>query len=71
MINKFLKFIKKHKILIHIFHLIPVFGLGVCMFLYPIWWKQGLLDGWYPKIGAGIAVYGGFIGHLVWYIKNV
>lgn len=68
--NKIIDFINKHKILKHVFHLSSVVFLGVCMFLYPIWWKEGLLDGWYPRIGAGIAVYGGFAGHLAWYLMN-
>jgi hypothetical protein len=28
------------------------------------------LEDWYPRIGAGIATYGGFVGSLVWYILN-
>jgi hypothetical protein len=58
-------------ILKHIFHLIPVVGLGyVGIFLYPEWLNSGYLEDWYPRIGAGVATYGGFIGSLVWYILN-
>ena len=59
------------KILKHIFHLIPVVGLGfVGIFLYPKWIQEGYLTDWYPKIGAAVAIYGGFIGSLVWYLTN-
>lgn len=68
-IKEIYDFIMKRKLLAHAFHLFPIGFLGVCTFLYPIWWMEGYLDGWYPKIGAGIAVYGGFIGNLVWYIQ--
>ena len=61
---------KVSKILKHAFHLSSVVGLGVCMFLYPTWIRDGYLYEWYPIIGAGIAVYGGFIANLVWYIQN-
>lgn len=54
----------------HAFHLLPVIGLGICMFLYPNWWIEGYLDTLYVKIGAGISVYGGFIASLIWYIQN-
>lgn len=58
------------KILKHIAHLIPIVILGICCFLYPKWYADGLLEDWYPRIGAAISVYGGFIGFLVWYIRN-
>ena len=61
---------KINKLLKHAFHLLPVVGLGICMFLYPLWISEGYLYEWYPIIGAGIAVYGGFVGSLVWYIQN-
>ncbi len=59
------------KIIKHIFHLLPVVCLGyVGIFLYPEWLKSGYLDDLYPKIGSFIAVYGGFVGSLLWYILN-
>jgi len=58
------------KIAKHIFHLFPVVGLGICMFLYPNWIRDGYLEDWYPRIGAFVAIYGGFAGSLVWYILN-
>jgi hypothetical protein len=58
------------KILKHIFHLFPVVFLGVAGFLYPSWITDGYLDDWYPRIGAFVAIYGGFVGSLLWYIKN-
>lgn len=58
-------------ILRHILHLLPVIGLGyVAIFLYPGWIQDGYLDEWYPRIGAGVATYGGFIASLIWYITN-
>ena len=61
---------KINKLLKHAFHLLPVVGLGICMFLYPTWISEGYLYEWYPTIGAGVAVYGGFVASLVWYIQN-
>ena len=58
------------KILKHAFHLLSVVSLGICMFIYPKWIADGYLYEWYPTIAAGIAVYGGFIANLVWYIKQ-
>ena len=58
------------KILKHAFHLFPVVFTGIAGFLYPTWIKEGYLEDWYPKIGAFIAIYGGFVGSLVWYIQN-
>lgn len=59
------------KIFKHIFHLIPVFALGyVGIFLYPQWVKDGYLEDPYPRIGAFVAVYVGFVGSLLWYIKQ-
>lgn len=58
------------KILKHAFHLFPVVGTGIAAFLYPGWIKNGYLYEWYPIIGVFIAVYGGFIGSLLWYIQN-
>ena len=72
MINKFLEILKKHKILVHIFHLIPVVGLGDCMFLYPTWVRSGTFEGSIVMmVLTAIAVYVGFIGHLIWYIINI
>lgn len=61
---------KINKTLKHAFHLLPIIGLGICTFLYPFWIADGYLYELYPTIGAGIAVYGGFVGNLVWYIQN-
>jgi hypothetical protein len=61
---------KVTKLLKHAFHLTPVVGLGICMFLYPTWIIDGYLYEWYPTIAAGVAVYGGFVANLVWYIKQ-
>jgi hypothetical protein len=58
------------KILKHAFHLFPVVGLGITAFLYPGWIKEGYLDEWYPRIGSFVAIYGGFIASLIWYIQN-
>jgi len=44
--------------------------LGTSAILYPFWVKNGYLDEWYPRIGAFIAIYGGFIASLIWYIQN-
>ena len=55
----------------HILHIIPIIAFGyIGIFLYPKWLDSGYLDDWYPRIGAGIAVYGGFVGNLIWYITN-
>lgn len=55
----------------HIFHLIPVIGLGFAgIFLYPMWISEGVFQDVYPMVGSAIAIYGGFIGSLVWYLKN-
>lgn len=55
----------------HIFHLIPVIALGFAgVFLYPMWVSEGYLQDLYPMIGSAIAIYGGFIASLVWYLKN-
>lgn len=54
----------------HIFHLLPVLGLGICCFLFPLWIIDGYLYEWYPIIGSAIAIYGGFPASLIWYIKN-
>jgi hypothetical protein len=62
--NTFLKISK------HIFHLLPVVFLGIAGFLYPGWITDGYLDDWYPRIGAFVATYGGFVASLLWYIKN-
>jgi hypothetical protein len=62
--NTFLKISK------HIFHLLPVVLLGVAAFLYPSWIMDGYLEDWYPKIGAFVAIYGGFVGSLFWYLQN-
>ena len=75
--NKIIKFLKKHQMLKNILLLIPVIGLGICMFLYPIWWINGNLDGdtlaedIYIKSATAIAIYGGFVGHLVWFIQKI
>jgi hypothetical protein len=61
---------KKNVILKHVFNLIPVVLLGIAGLLYPGWISAGYLEDWYPKIGAFVAIYGGFIASLVWYIKN-
>jgi hypothetical protein len=61
---------EKNGILKHVLNLIPVVLLGIAGILYPGWIADGYLEDWYPKIGAFVAVYGGFIGSLVWYIKN-
>ena len=58
------------KILLHIFHLIPIIGLGILSFLYPGWYRDGYLTDWYRFIGAFGAIYGGFVGSLIWYIQN-
>ena len=58
------------KILKHLFHLFPVIFLGIAGFLYPGWVNDGYLYDWYPRIGAFIAIYGGFIASLIWYIQN-
>jgi hypothetical protein len=58
------------KIFKHIFHLLPVVGLGIAGCLYPGWIKDGYLEDWYPRIGAFVAIYGGFVGSLVWYLQN-
>lgn len=58
------------KVLKHVFHLLPVVGLGIAGFLYPGWIRDGYLEDWYPRIGAAVAIYGGFIGSLVWYLQN-
>ena len=44
--------------------------LGTAAVLWPFWLVNGYLEDWYPKIGAFIAIYGGFVGSLVWYIQN-
>jgi hypothetical protein len=62
--NTFLKISK------HIFHLLPVVFLGIAGFLYPGWITDGYLYDWYPRIGAFVAIYGGFIASLIWYIQN-
>jgi hypothetical protein len=59
------------KIVKHIFHLLPVVFLGVCAILYPFWIKDGYLDELYPLIGSFIAIYGGFVASLVWYLKYI
>ena len=75
--NKIIDFLKKHKILQYTLLLIPVIGLGICMFIYPYWWINGNLDGdtlaeeIYIKSATAIAVYGGFVGHLVWFIQKI
>jgi hypothetical protein len=58
------------RIVKHIFHILPIIFLGVCCFLYPSWIKNGYLYEWYPKIGSFIAIYGGFIASVIWYLKN-
>ena len=58
------------KILLHIFHLVPIIGLGILGFLYPGWYQDGYLDDLYPSIGAFVSIYGGFVGALIWYIQN-
>jgi hypothetical protein len=58
------------KIAKHILHLMPVAGLGIAGFLYPSWIRDGYLEDWYPRIGAAVAIYGGFIGSLVWYLTQ-
>lgn len=58
---------KLHK---HILHLLPVVGLGIAGFLYPGWIRDGYLEDWYPRIGAFVAIYGGFVASLVWYLTN-
>jgi hypothetical protein len=58
------------KILKHVFCILPILGLGIAAFLYPTWIRDGYLEDWYPRIGSFVAIYGGFIGSLVWYIQN-
>lgn len=58
------------EILKHIFHLLIIAFLGVAAFLYPTWIRDGYLEDWYPKFGAFIAIYGGLVGSVVWYIQN-
>ncbi len=69
-INKKMTKSKIKKISKHAFHILPIVGLGICGILYPGWIKNGYLYEWYPTIAAGVAVYGGFIANLVWYIKQ-
>jgi hypothetical protein len=61
---------EKNGISKHVLNLIPVVLLGIAGFLYPSWIANGYLEDVYSKIGAFIAIYGGFIGALLWYIKN-
>jgi hypothetical protein len=52
----------------HVIHISQIlFSLAMCI-MYPMWLADGYLDEWYPRIGAFIASYGGFIGGLLWYI---
>jgi hypothetical protein len=44
--------------------------LGIAGFLYPGWITDGYLEDWYPRIGAFVAIYGGFVASLLWYIQN-
>jgi hypothetical protein len=76
MINKFLRFMSKYRVVWHLIHIIPILITGSAALLYPIWWINGVLDGdnltdeIYLKVGVGIAAYGGTIGHAIWYFRN-
>ena len=50
--------------------MVPIIGLGILGFLYPGWYQDGYLDDLYPRIGAFVSIYGGFVGALIWYIQN-
>lgn len=55
----------------HITSILAMLLLGVGCILYPFWLSNGLLDSWYLIITLAIAVYGGFIANLIWYIKFI
>ena len=44
--------------------------MGLLCVMYPIWWMDGLLENLYLKVAVFIACYGGFLGHLFWYLQN-
>jgi len=45
--------------------ILSIFGI-----LWPIWFKNGYLEELYPRIGSFIAVYGGLIANIFYFIKN-
>jgi hypothetical protein len=50
--------------------ILAIVFLGVMCILWPFWLANGYLDSWYLKISTFIAVYGGFVANLVYYIQN-
>ena len=55
----------------HILHISAIlFTAYIGIFEYPNWIKEGIFDNWYPMVGSFVAIYGGFIASLLWYIQN-
>jgi hypothetical protein len=55
----------------HVTSIAVILFLGAMGVLWPTWLRDGYLDTWYLKIATFVAVYGGFVGNLVWYIQYV
>jgi drug/metabolite transporter (DMT)-like permease len=49
--------------------ILAILFLGVMCVLWPFWLFNGYLDSWYLKIATFIAVYGGFVANLMWYLQ--
>jgi len=55
----------------HVTSIAALLFLGAMCVFWPTWLRDGYLDTWYLKIATFIAVYGGFVGNLMWYIQYV